>query len=388
MDEATREPTPQSHSKRVQIGDVAFIREGCLYLLFSAGCPLGERQLGIDVPPTFKQLDIGEIGECDPLEAGYLCTNGVQETSSSPPLTSASLMPPPPVSPYARSFIFVSSSTSDLNFSTLISTSSISFELTGEKGAILLTKHPIYREDARRLGTFEKYAKEHYTSWVAFAQETGYGDVSPVLITGVNRTKDWAMLCYSNNAGVLKCKFTTSIPEAASVWGTWDKPGFVHAKSGPQPRRPPPGDGHTETVPDEYNQCVFIRYWTVRKRSWIPRIMKAAAGPHNLPGGGRDGEGSPLEARYDSDSDNASGSTDGRRDDDGSSSTSIDAESDIVIHNTTAVRYLSCLLTFSSILNDPLQDEWGDFDVIADYIFEASRKLGSRHVKQPLIPWS
>ena len=279
-----------------------------------------------------------------------------------------------------RSFrSILSSSTSDLNSSASGSAPSTSFELTGGKGAILLTKYPIYWQDARRLGTFEKYAKEHYASWVAFADEAGYGDVDPVLITGVNRTKDWAMLCYSNNADVLKCKFISSVPEVASVWGTWDKPGFIHAKTGPQPRRPPSGDGLAETVPDEYSQCVFIRYWTVRKRSWVPKIMKAAAGPHIPRTGERDDEGSPLEAHYyPSDSDIASGSSgNGSRDDDRSSFTSADGESDIVIHNTTTVRYLPCPLPLSPILNSSHQDKWGDFDVIADYIFQVNCKLGS-----------
>lgn len=268
-------------------------------------------------------------------------------------------------------------STSDLNSSAKNSASSISFELTGEKGAILLAKDPIRRKNARRQGAFAAYVKKHHDSWVAFARKNGYGsDVDPVLISGVDRTNDWAMLCYSNHDGVSKCKFITSVPPVP-LWGTWDKPGYVHAKSGPPSCRP--SSSNAETVSDEYSQCVFIRYWTKRKKSWVPKIMKAAAGPHNLGRKGRDSEGSPLGACYDSDSasvsDSASGSSDGCRDHDGSSLTSVDTESDIVTNNTTAVRYLSCPVPFSSVLNNPLQAKRDDFDVIADYIFEASWKL-------------
>ena len=80
MHTSTREP----HSKRVQVGDVVFIREGRLYRLFSAGCPRGKRKLGVDVPDTFQQLKMGEIDECDPLPAGHFSTNGVQASSSQP----------------------------------------------------------------------------------------------------------------------------------------------------------------------------------------------------------------------------------------------------------------------------------------------------------------
>lgn len=87
----------------------------------------------------------------------------------------------------------------------------------------------------------------------------------------------------------------------------------------------------------------------MRKRLGIPRIIKAAAGPHVLNGGGRGGDWSPLEAHYDSvqdsnsdsdtDSDTASSLFDDDSDDDGCSVISTDTESDIVMHNTTAVRH-------------------------------------------------
>jgi len=116
-----------------------------------------------------------------------------------------------------------------------------------------------------------------------------------------------------------------------------------------------------ESISDEYNQCVFIRYYTVRRRLGIPRIIKAAAGPHELGGGGRHDDESPLQARYDleqdsdsdSDSDTASSLFDSDGDDDGCSIISTDTESDIVMHNMTT-------------------DGRDDFDIIADHIFRNS----------------
>ena len=220
-----------------------------------------------------------------------------------------------------------------------------------EQGAALLTKYPTYREDVQRAGTLEKYAKEHYDSWVAFAHDTGHGDVNPILVTGVDRTRNFAMLCYSSgdDDDDLSCEFTTSAP-GVTGWGTWNKTGLVHTNQGPQLRCPPSssssGDGNTVSISDEYNQSVFIRYYTVRKRLGIPRIIKAAAGPHELGGGGHDSDSSFLEARYDSDQDSDSGSESDPAsslfddDEDGCSVTSIETEPDIMVHNTTAVRYL------------------------------------------------
>ena len=199
--------------------------------------------------------------------------------------------------------------------------SGISFQLTGDQGAALLTKHPTYKEDVQLERTFGGYTIKHYDSWVAFARERGHpDDIKPVLVTGVDMTRDFAMISYSNNGGDLMAEFTTSALGVTSPWGMWRTPGVVRTNCGPQPSRPPSGNRHTETVSDEYHQCVFIRYYTVRKRLGIPRVLKAAAGPHNLGPGGRDDE-----------------------DCDTSSATGVDPEPDIVIHNTTPVRSSSRL---------------------------------------------
>ena len=237
----------------------------------------------------------------------------------------------------------------------LESNSTISFRLAGGHGAALLTKYPTHREDVKLAGAFEKYAKEHYASWVTFAHETGHGDINPVLVTGVDRTKDFAMLCYSNDDDDLRCEFTTSVP-GSYAWGSWHRTGFVYTNHGPQLASPLPpqtaglassDDDDTETASDGYNQCVFIRYYTMRKRLGVPRLIKAAAGPHDLPRWGRDGEGSSVEADHDPDPDPDSSSDSGSdsdslfdddSDDDGGSVTSVDTESDVVVHNVIAVR--------------------------------------------------
>ena len=227
--------------------------------------------------------------------------------------------------------------------------SSISFQLTKSQGAIPVTKHSTYREDIQRVGNFEKYTKDHYDSWVAFARDTGHGDdIKPVLVTGVDMTRDFAMLSYSNNGDDMTSKFTTSGPGVSSAWGTWRSTGSVYTNCGSHLPRPssaagttnstPPGASHTETTTDEYNQCVFVRYYTVRKRLGIPRVVRAAAGPHDLGPGDRDIEGPLLKEQYDSDADSDIASDIFDDDwDDRSSVTSIDSDSEEVVHNTTSV---------------------------------------------------
>ena len=93
----------------------------------------------------------------------------------------------------------------------------------------------------------------------------------------------------------------------------------------------------------------------MHKRLGIPGVIKAAAGPHDLGSGGSDGEKSPVEVQcdLDSSSDIVSSPFDDGGDDDRSSMTSIDSESDVVIHNTTTVRSSPCLSTLFAVLINP-----------------------------------
>ena len=263
--------------------------------------------------------------------------------------------------------------------------SGISFQLTGDRGAALLTKHPTYKEDVQLERAFGGYTIEHYDSWVAFARECGHpDDIKPVLVTGVDMTRDFAMISYWNNGDDLAAEFTVSAPSVTSPWGRWRTPGVVYTNCGPQPCRPPPtlhtvnlassdSNAHPEIVSDEYRQCVFIRYYTMRKRLGIPRVMKAAAGPHDLGPGSRDNGGSLFEAQCNSDSGSETVlnpfDVDGV--DNGSSDTNIDSESVVLVHNTTAVRVLLPLPNLAALTDRP-QDEMDDFDKVADYIFRAS----------------
>jgi len=239
---------------------------------------------------------------------------------------------------------------------------SIQFRLPGKRGAALLTKYQTLREDVQRAGTFYKYTKQHYNSWVEFASATGNGDdIRPVLVTGVDRTREFAMMSYSNDDGVygddLRSEFITSAP-GDSAWGIWQTTGFVHTNCGPQLRPSSSsaqttdstvsGNNNAEPVSDECNQCVFVRYYTVAKRFGIPKVIKAGAGPRDFGSGGREGSDSPkieVQSPSESGSDSMSSLCDDDGGNDRSSVTSAKSESDIVIHNTPAVRSLQAFLS-------------------------------------------
>lgn len=101
-----------------------------------------------------------------------------------------------------------------------------SYELTGNRGAALVTKYSTYREHSVMELDFERYTKRHYESWVAFARQKGYGnDVLPILVSGVDMTRDFAMVAYSYEDTSLESDLNIAAPmlisASASLWGTW-----------------------------------------------------------------------------------------------------------------------------------------------------------------------
>ena len=159
----------------------------------------------------------------------------------------------------------------------------------------MTTRHSTYNEDSLSDSTFKKYTKCHYESWVEFAREKGYGEnLRPVLVSGFDMTKDFAMAAYSNNSASVQAGANLTIPmfgsASASAWGEWRTDRTPYVKHGPQRVRPPDLPlllrSEAESNSTEYNQCIFLRYYTMRSiLGLIPRVLRAGAGPHDLGSG-------------------------------------------------------------------------------------------------------
>ena len=224
-----------------------------------------------------------------------------------------------------------------------------SFELTGTRGAALVTKYPTYREDSLLAAAFEEYTKRHYDSWVAFARHKKYGnDVQPVLVYGFDMTRDFAMVAYSDEGTSLKCDLTIPVPmiasASASLWGTWRTRCSPHTNYGPQQRSPlgratdsPSQPTDASGAPNEFDQCVFIRYYTMRSRKWMfPKVIRAGAGPHDLGSGDNRGDTLP-ELRMQPDAEPTTSGDEDPRGQLGLIPDGADPELDIVVRNTPYV---------------------------------------------------
>ena len=174
-----------------------------------------------------------------------------------------------------------------------------SFELTGNRGAALVTKYSTYKEDSLLESAFERYTKRHYKSWVAFARHKDYeSDVQSVLVSGFDMTRDFAMVAYSYEDTSIESDLAIAAPmlvsASASLWGTWRTRYTPHTNYGPQECAPPLEQAIDTSslqlaepgiILSTFNQCVFIRYYTMRSRGpfgLFPEVIQAGAGPHDL----------------------------------------------------------------------------------------------------------
>ena len=157
---------------------------------------------------------------------------------------------------------------------------SFSFKLTGKSGAALVTRYEAYREDNLDGYAFEQYTKKHYDSWVTFACDKGYsGDVKPVLVSGFDMTKDFAMTAYSNSDASFESNLSISVPTRVPTSTFFFVEGTsvsAHTNRGPQQYTPPDTSSEPTSagaVSGDYNQCVFLRYYTMRKRMGLFPIL-------------------------------------------------------------------------------------------------------------------
>ena len=219
------------------------------------------------------------------------------------------------------------------------------FELTGDCGAALVTRYPTHREDSAGASerVFEQYVKSHYESWVEFACDKNLQDVQPVLISGFDVTKDFAMVSYLNHPDgpPLGIGYTISRPMFASTTplfgGSWRFKYTPHFQE-------------AESVSIEFDQCVFIRYYTMRFKRLLGLLktskpIRAGTRPHDLSSGGKQENTFPEPTVQFNNAPLASGSGEpgGQP---GSIAESAGSEPDTIIQNTLCVRFLLCLLFF------------------------------------------
>ena len=123
-----------------------------------------------------------------------------------------------------------------------------------------------------------------------YARDLGYGEVNPILISGIDSVRDFAMFVYATGENQVSMTLTADIPPItstwANVWAGWSTNGTVHYNWGPTE------DDLQRTTVTETSEAValtsrslnthvsFIRGWRMKRRvKLFPTVIKAGAEP-------------------------------------------------------------------------------------------------------------
>lgn len=175
---------------------------------------------------------------------------------------------------------------------------SIEFELARSEGAGFLSRHKTRSTDTPQDGRLEAYIKKHHDSWVEFARDEGYGEVNPILVSGIDSAEDWVMFTHACQENQASTKVTLDVPALASTWASlsasWSNDAGFIVNWGPLTEADTDDVIQSSTNPSSAisrltasrqagGNITFVRAWRLKKRSLrFPKVMRAGAEPLDL----------------------------------------------------------------------------------------------------------
>lgn len=286
--------------REVHPGDVGFLRDGSVIVLFNITRDGNDPYQRRGVPNGFKKLD--------PPESMWK-SNREWHTR--------------PVSITSETRV---TRHTGMDASVDIAATSVQFQFayTSMCGAALVTRCPTSRVDILLQSEVAKeYILAHIDSWYAFASENGFDlqEGELFLVRGCDKTAAWSLAVFSGSATGVSFEFRGEYPREAStdrlLDGEWiNLPNHANQRTGPALHPPSsptnahcdmsilPGDAPAEDLPFiapppcTHDQTLFIRILKAKRRRPFPYKFKAATEPQDPTSNGGDsssGESSPSE---------------------------------------------------------------------------------------------
>lgn len=158
---------------------------------------------------------------------------------------------------------------------------------------------PAERAQVRNEKTVQDYALAHYKFWHEFAVTQGIsvGPEELRIVTGCDKTSDWACAAWSKTSGSGSIGFNANLPSIqgqARIWGRWETSDSIDYRAGPErliesnprPRSAPEPETSSgrrtepitslmsdsripNAIVNNKNQCVFVRGYIVVERIFL-----------------------------------------------------------------------------------------------------------------------
>ncbi|RPD59661.1 hypothetical protein L227DRAFT_593782 [Lentinus tigrinus ALCF2SS1-6] len=261
-------PEPCPEFGEVHIGDVGYLREGNFTRLFNAmhcadhplnavrGVPDGFEVFDPD-NPMFKDLP-------NAITQSHLLSKNIRSTS----ISAAASASEPGVAAAAG----------------------LRYQCSETSGALLMLKKPAHRTYIDCRMHIKKYLRTHISSWLDFANGPlgiGLEEKDIIFVSGHTKTSVWAEAAFDqrSSGGELVIAGGCAVPSVSGefrVSMSHCRAAMIHAREGPRDRVAAWKDG-MEPV-EKYDQSIFLNYYKMKTRTILRSIVvKAAAGPHELP---------------------------------------------------------------------------------------------------------
>ncbi|OBZ65404.1 Vegetative incompatibility protein HET-E-1 [Grifola frondosa] len=271
------------HTKfgEVLIGDVGYLHDGGFYRLFNATLPANhDIHTEFGVPDDYEPLKINRYG--------------LNETKN-----------------WIKSGEHMSKTVKNMTISANASAAIVStgagftYTCTDEQGALLLLKRPGDRSLVHKSRSFMSYMRRNHASWHRFATDTCDVDLQKdeiIFVNGCVKSAEWAVAAFIERGREGELYFSGEFGPMASAGFSLSMKNSTSARV--EHRMGPPQSEHRSTLPgvseieetprdgdvrgkavdvSKFDQCVFLEYYKMKKRIWFYRVIKAAAGPHELP---------------------------------------------------------------------------------------------------------
>ncbi|KAI0750127.1 hypothetical protein C8Q80DRAFT_1269887 [Daedaleopsis nitida] len=281
-------PEPDPTYGEVRLGDVGYIQDGHFCFLFNAMRDAGDPINKDGVPDPFEAFTppvSTTIHRPDEITQSQLHSRSLQSISVS---TTASARC---VSGGSFNDEANEERSSELGAA---ATAGLRFQCSEETGALLMLKQPAHKTYLNCAVHIRQYIRNHLSSWCDFANQIrgiGLQEKDIIFISGHTKTSVWAEAAFhhSNSNGELVIGGSCFVPSVSGefrVSMSRCTDATVFSRYGPRELVSSWSDDPT-ALPcmPKCQQSIFVNYYKMKTRRWPLRhtVIRAAAGPHELP---------------------------------------------------------------------------------------------------------
>ncbi|KAI0743147.1 WD40 repeat-like protein [Daedaleopsis nitida] len=283
-------PDPDPSACEVEIGDVGWVKKGGFMQLFNARKSEDDQPVPYGVPEHYTPFDPPNLrisGPASTLQPSPLYGRTVHKADVS---VGAQASSPLPLASAGGNF---------------------SFKCSADTGGFLMYHPTSYSCDIESKRHVVNYIREHFDNWLEFANNKWGQDLKEEeirFVCGTTKTSKWAVAAFH---GQFKKKQGSISADLSSVAGLNVSVSISdevlpqsYYNNGPR-RRPASSIASTIISPDQSqtsldveekaDQCIFIHYYKSKRKFLGFRMLKAAAGPDELPPPGPDEADSPVD---------------------------------------------------------------------------------------------